>query len=54
MSLFELPGTITAIGQSAFSNDVAVHAHLEISATTDGVRWWRKSASAMTWDRSWS
>lgn len=30
MSLFELEGTITAIGQSVFDNDIAVYAYLEI------------------------
>jgi hypothetical protein len=31
MSLFELVGTITSIGQSVFSNDGTVYAYLEIS-----------------------
>lgn len=36
MSLFELEGTITAIGQSIFDNDGAVYAYLEITDQTGG------------------
>jgi hypothetical protein len=45
MDLFERDGTLTAIGQSVFSNDPTVYAYLEITDHTG----WR-----MTAPRPWS
>jgi hypothetical protein len=36
MNLFELKGTVTAIGQSVFDNDVAVYAFVEITDIEGG------------------
>ncbi|MDH2399829.1 hypothetical protein QCM77_07700 [Bradyrhizobium sp. SSUT18] len=36
MNLFELEGTVTALGQSLFDNDVAVYAYIEISDLEGG------------------
>ncbi|GAA0005945.1 hypothetical protein [Bradyrhizobium diazoefficiens] len=36
MNLFELTGTVTALGQSAFDNDVAVYAYLEVTDRDGG------------------